>query len=487
MATPLNLLKAFATGNASGDITNYFTYAPDHDSNYTSIEATVNQLIAELLAVQGPNAALFAQVLELTDPLYLGVDTDSIVGEHSYRVTIGAPTTELDVSAGVAIVNGIKVSLASPGMSIVGPGGASAWHYVALDANGIPSIEVLPGLQVLDVARVQWTTGAPGSYGGTVFQESEVSFDGDEFARMRRRAIAGDPTTPTFPALDQAGGSPFTRNAFRHFADRVRDIENILAGVKVGQQDGTTLGAIIAAGNAAAPGIATLFGGTYYLGTGIFPAAANALGVSIAGTELLRFLASAIRANADGSNTAPFYSFVNDAGMGAYRIANDRLGFATNQVLGLELSDYQQPTSPTAFRFRVTTAAEPLSSSAGPSAISMDAEVTDVGGFGTAPTASWVVPTGGAGFYFLGAHCYFDESSSATPNVGVVRRTQITVQGTVVADELGEPQDTANEDTAQSVATCAQLAAGDAIQLRAAQDSGNNMNVNGHLAAVRIW
>ena len=487
MATPLSLLKDFATGNASGDIANYFTYANDLDTDFTTIEATVNQLIAELLAVQGPNAALFAEVLGLNDAGAYGPLQDGVIGQHSYEVAIGAPTTELDVAAGAAIVNGIKVVLSVP-MSIVGPGGASAWHYVALDANGIPSIEVLPLQRVLDVARVQWTAGAPGSYGGTVFQEAEIFFDGDEYAEMRRRPKTGDVTTPTFPARNASGGPPITVNAFRLFAGRVRDVENILAGIKVGAEGGDTLGAIVAAGSAAAPGIASLYSGTYYLGTGIYPAGANILGVSIAGTELLRFLASAIRANANGLNTAPFYSFVADAGMGMYRIDDDRLGFATGGILGLELSDKQQVTSPTQFRFRVRTASAYSHAGSGMAAISFDTEVTDIGGWGAVPTATWTAPEDG--FYAISGYVHFDESSAGGGGAafaGNVRASQIYVLSTttVEAEEEGGPA--AAADTKQALTAHLQLAEGATIQLRANQDCGGTMDVFAKLAGVRLW
>jgi len=487
MATTLSLLKDFATGNASGDIANYFTYANDLDTDFTAIEATVNQLIAELLAVQGPNAALFAEVLGLNDAGAYGPLQDGVVGQHSYEVAIGVPTTELDVATGVAIVNGIKVQLATP-MSIVGPGGASAWHYVALDANGIPSIEVLPGQQALDVARVQWTTGAPGSYGGTIFQEAEIFFDGDEYAEMRRRPKTGDVTTPTFPARNASGGPPITVNAFRLFASRIRDIENILAGVKVGAEGGDTLGAIVAAGSAAAPGIASLYSGTYYLGTGIFPAGANVLGVSIAGTELLRFLASAVRANADGAVGAPFFSWVADPDTGMYRIGANELGIATAGALRVGLDPNGNIDLPTNARVQGSrTAFHDLTNNTATTLVFNAADSWDIGngmdtwhnaGGGSPGDQEFTVPTGCDGLYHLLLEFDWEAATAAEHNLELyIMLNGVTIGANNIADwSTLAWGGTLLEGAEGSFGTYRMLAAGDVIRAVGRQNSAGAVN-----------
>lgn len=296
MATPLTgsnaLLKSFKDGQSIG-ITNYFTYASDHDTNFTRIEATVNQLVAEVMAVQGPNAAVFADVVGLTDIAGpRGVEPDGVLGQHSYVVAIGSPTTELDISRGSAIVNTIRVELASP-LTIVGPGGGAAWHYVQLDANGIPSINI--GTTPWNLARVWWDSAA---YTGTVFQEAEIFIDGDEYAELRRRPLSGDATTPTFPALDHSGGPPIDTNAFRLVANRILDIERRIAGYTAGQESGTTMGAVGIGGSVTAPGMITTDGSANWdTGTGFFRVSANILGVAVSTSEVLRFTASSIQAS----------------------------------------------------------------------------------------------------------------------------------------------------------------------------------------------
>jgi hypothetical protein len=479
MASTITLLKNFAGGQGAG-FSNYYAYAADHDANYIKIENVCNQLVGELMGVQGPNAALVTQILGTNwaaGPA--GVTQDGVVGEHSYKVSIGAPTTELDVTGGIAIVNTQKVEM-TVGLSITGPGGGAMDHYLALDANGIPSIEVAAAQKSLDIARVAWSGAA---YTGTVWQEAEIFLDGDEVAALHRRAPAGDAGTPTFPRLD---GTTST-NFFRLIASRIRDLENILAGVKTGEEGGTTLGAVVFGGTPGAVGLALSNGTLYELDSGFYRAAADQPAVAIAGSQLLRFVASQILANADGLPATPFYGWGTDPGMGMYRIAGDRLGFATGTALGLELSDYQQPTSPTAFRFRATTAAEALASGTALVPISMDAEVTDVGGWGSVPGTDWTVPTGGDGFYLLAGSILFDESTSATPNVGTLRRSAIQVAGSAVVEEQDEENQNVNIDAAQSLVAAVQLTAGQVVRLAAAQDSGNSMNVDGSISGVRLW
>jgi len=227
--------------------------------------------------------------------------------------------------------------------------------------------------------------------------------------------------------------------------------------------------------------------------TGMYSPGADQLGFSTGNTARLILTTALIQAllpfqAADGSLGSAAYGFTTGAGVdGVYRAGTNRVGIQTNSLLGFAVNANQQPESPTAFRMRVTTTAEALSSSATPSAISMDTEVTDVGSWGTAPTATWTVPTGGDGFYMITGHIRFDESTSATANVGDVRRGQLVANAVVVADEDDEPKGTTDEDVAHSLSALVQLTAGQVIGLYGAQDSGNSMDVDGHLAACRIW
>ena len=471
MAQTLNLYKSYVDGQGVG-ASSYIQYTQHLDADHTAIETSVNQLVSEVTGLKGPNTLLgldLAQINDAAGPY--GARLEGVLGQHSLRVVInGGDPTRLDVAAGQAIVSNLRVAIGS-GIALYGSGGAGT-RWVAITQGGTISLETAAGAKDLDVASVAWN-GA--QFTGSVTQLAEIFADGDDSNLALDRAAVGG-ATKTFPATD-----------FRSLANRLAEIERLLAAIKTPLEGATNLGPIAFGGAAGTPGLVLSDGSTYDLTTGLFRAATNVLGIAISGTELLRCLATALRANADGSNAAPFWSWVTDPDSGLYRIAANRIGLATNALLGFELSDYQQPTSPTAFRFRVTTTDDTLSSSATPSAIEMDTEVTDVGGWGAAPSESWTVPTGGAGFYVLTGHLYFDESTSATPNVGTVRRAQLEVAGTVLADALVEPQDTANEDTSLVVAALAQLAAGQAVRLFGAQDSGNDMTVDGHLAACRLW
>lgn len=474
MASTLSLLKSFATGQGAG-ISNYFTYANDHDSNYTAIEATVNQLVAEVSGLQGPDAGM-ARLILVQNDLAGNPSSQGVIGQHSYSVSInGGDPTQLLVEAGQAVLANTVVQL--PSQAVLTGSGGSGTRWVALDANGIPSLETAVGLQQMDVATVTWNGSQFTS--GTITQLAEIYFDGDDYDLMLDRPEAGDSGTPTFPATD-----------FRNVAHRLEEIENLLVGVKVPVEGTTNLGAIAFGGSAAAPGLVTSDGSTYEVDTGFYRAAADQIGASIAGTQLLRLVAGQLLANADGSAGSPFFGWGTDAGLGMYRIGPDRLGFTSNSVLGLELSAEQHVDSPTQPRFHVRTASAHSHAGAGIEALSFDTEITDVGGWGAAPTATWTVPTGGDGFYLLTANVHFDESSAGGGGAafaGNVRASQIYVLSTTTIEGYEDNGPAAATDTRQSVSALVQLAAGATVQCRANQDCGGTMDIFARFAAVKLW
>lgn len=294
MASTITLKKDFAGGQGLG-IDNYYVYATDHDVNYNDIEVAVNQLVNELSALQGPNAALVNDIAMLTDPLGPeGLLAEGVMGQHSYKVSIAGGATSLDVARGEAIVNGQRVSMGA-GVNIINPGGGAAWHYVAMDSVGALSIEILANQQDLDIARVNWGGAA---YSGTVEQVAEILIDGDEFAELHRRPETGDGTTPTFPLADYSASEGDDDNPFRYISNRILDIEKIIAGIKTGSESGT-MGAVGFGGSVTAPGLITTDGSTFDTGTGFYRIAADVLGVAVSGVEVFRWSASLAQATAN--------------------------------------------------------------------------------------------------------------------------------------------------------------------------------------------
>lgn len=241
-------VDAFATGQAAyGRTGDYTQYPTDFDTNFNTLRVTINQIIDELNAVQGPNATLANDIMYFNDPDRSGGTViDGIIGIGSYKVTVGAPTTQVDVSAGDALVSGTKVSKTGT-TSHTGSGGAKT-YWIAMQANGTTTLETSAAASgIFDVYSAVWN--------GTIFTSvtriatTEVFLDGDDYENMRDRPVE----TPTWTAkkYDQA-----------HY--RFEAIERLLAGLET---DG--LGVAIGRhvhpdGVAATPGLT--FRGTQDLG-----------------------------------------------------------------------------------------------------------------------------------------------------------------------------------------------------------------------------
>lgn len=200
MPTPPTILKDFTNGQGVGSA-DYIDYTEDQDSNWSGQDSYNLLVSTELNALQGGGAFINYDLVQVDDPTAPGgLRTVGVIGGHSYRVAINGDTTKLDVTAGTAIIQGnSRVRNSGPAL-LTTPGGAAAEHFVAIDVNGNPSIEILPGLRALDVANATWDGAAYTAVTAFENQGTELTddllatimFDGDAHIRMLSRPTVGN-------------------------------------------------------------------------------------------------------------------------------------------------------------------------------------------------------------------------------------------------------------------------------------------------------
>jgi hypothetical protein len=229
----------FDTGNAAGDIDSYLNYGDDLDSNFVDVRDKFNILVDEVNALGGSGALVNFDLIS-TDSAGTpgGVRTSGLIGAHSYAVSInGGDASFLDVTAGVALINGKqRVESLSP----VSLDGAAATpivgvNYVALDVNGAPSIQTGAGAKSLDVASAVWSGSIFTSV--TRFESSGTQVSGDQF--LATIMPDGD-AHREFLFRPNIGSSWQDKNYYRP-VDRMLAIERILAGVTT-DGDGHAIG-----------------------------------------------------------------------------------------------------------------------------------------------------------------------------------------------------------------------------------------------------
>lgn len=525
MANQITLLKDFINGQGAG-ASNYVVYAQDLDSNFQVLESAVNQLVAEVKAVQGPNALLGLDILQINDPNGpVGTQLEGVIGEHSMRVTINSgDSTLLDVAGGAAIVNGQRVSRPST-TQLVGSG-TSGTRWVAIDVSAQLSLETAANQQDLDLASVEWNGSA---FVAPVTQLAEIFLDGDAWDDLLTREATG--AVPTFPAFD-----------YRQPDARVGDLERFVAGVRSGATVvGGALGPGGIPGTAATPGWVTTDGTTWDTGTGLFRAAADALGFAAGGTEIARVVAQGVLAGLTGTAVAPVFSrtadpdtgvffpgfdqvsfaaggsevmraqrasgndqlliavgsaaapgrsFFADPDTGSFSPGPNRYAIATNGVLRLEIDASGAVDLPTNPRVRTTRNGQTITGGSLTN-LAFDTEVFDVGGWHDNVTNNdqHVVPADGDGVYAITGHVRFLESTAAgggAANAGTFRQLQVEVDGSAVdlpGDRVANVTSGNTEITTSGVVA---LTAGQVVRLQADHDNGGTMDVDAELTIVKL-
>jgi len=176
--------EGFDNGQGIG-ASNYFDYAPDFNTNFATIRTTINQMIDEITATQGQNSVLGLDLMRVDGPDFSN-DTDGVIGYHSYITTIGAPTSEVDVTAGQAVVSGLRVASGSPA-SLVGFGGAATLE-VFVQSDGVPDIAASTPVGSLHIADAVWD----GAAFTDVTRVGYIFNDGDAHQQTLARPATGD-------------------------------------------------------------------------------------------------------------------------------------------------------------------------------------------------------------------------------------------------------------------------------------------------------
>ncbi len=431
MASDLSLLKSFVNGQGAGAQT-YVTYAEDHDSNYTQIETQFNALNTEFKALGGNDSVLVLDLI-LEDGAATG-----IVGLESFAsLAFITGDTQITVPQGTAYTAAqgrVRSNLSST--TLTGSGG-SGTRWVALNADGTVTLETSAAQGIIDLYSVTWD-GAQFTT-ATLSRLETVLVDADDFQDSRVQEEFGQGTDAVAPAF-----------TYDTISQRLDDIVRIMGGD-------------LTSGATSTPG---------------GPAAPTLKGMAFAGTAALPGLTSG-----DGTTY--------DAASGLFtNPGSDEIGLSTNGIEAMFWDSNQNVSADSQYRFHVTTTAESIADGTSYNPVSMDAEVTDVGGWGAAPTGTWTVPTGGGGFYWISASLTFDESTSGgSQNTGTVRDIAIEVNGTVAlrGKEERPPRGSGAVDNSLCVSMGVEIAAGQTIELHARQDSGGTMDADATLQAVRLW
>lgn len=487
MAQPITLFEDF-TGGQGGVASDYFTYAEDLDSNFTTIRQAFNQLVQEVTGQQAQNALLPLDILQINDPNTTLTPNDpdqGVIGEHSYFVSIDpGDNAQLLVEAGQAVVNNRRVVQGSQ-VTLVGTGQPSGTIWVALDANGSPSLETAAGAQTFDLASVNFNGTI---FTGSVTQLAPIFFDGDDYGHQLERPARG--TGPVFPAKD-----------FRSAHARWGALERGLSGETTDDEGGALnpfeLVALIAAlgGSAGTPWLRLETDAD----TGPFWPFGDTFSIAAGGVEGLRIREGQVTggiaqvlASATGDVNEPDFSFIGDEDSGIWRPGANRVGVSTSGTQVMEWTAEGHIDSATQPRadFRVATP-QSVATGTGLTPFTFDTEVTDIGAWGAVSTATLTVPSGADGFYAITGGAFFDESTSGgTPNAGD-RELAITLNGagTRLLSGMGVQRSPAagSGDTHRSVTAMIALAASDVLRLEVSQDSGGNMNVTGRLSVVKLW
>ncbi len=212
LETTLGYLLDFSGGQGAG-AANYIVYAPDMDTNFALIRTSVNQLVDEVIAIQGSNAILVLDLIRADDPGGPLVSS-GFVGDHSYQASIITTTSADDtvrITPGTVFGdNGLRITLAST-TDLIGSGPLDTF-FVFVDANGLPGLSTSAGAGVLDIWTVDWDGSA--FLPATLVVLTDYLVDGDDF--QDQLTVAGDATVPA--------------QTHTRVANRMENVERILNG-----------------------------------------------------------------------------------------------------------------------------------------------------------------------------------------------------------------------------------------------------------------
>ncbi len=418
--------------NAQNDPTRipYVNFTQDLDQNFVRLQSTVNQLIDEVNAVQGPNAGLSVDTLvfddpnrigsSLVDPAQGGIANDSpgpnrtgFIGRAALAPTLASPPVRFNMTSGVMLVGGMAIRSSSNQTPTTS--GASGARYIAIDINGAFMVSETPNQAAADLWQVMWN--------GTAFiansevRQNRILFDGDAYeAMLTRPATGSDPVT-------------FEARIFESFHERMEEVERRLAGFS---DDGRTpprlFGALaIDAGSAAAPGLAVNGDGA----SGLFQPANNTFAIATSGNE-------AIRWDAQGNVDLPRNSRVQAVRSSAQTFAGDgtQASVAFDAPDGFDIGSWHNPD------------ASPLNEQV-------------------------IVPAGADGLYHLCFEYDFEDGVDPTQDVGIY----ITLNGVVIGtNDIARfrTRTVSGEPLAGSLTTYANLVSGGILRVAMVVNTSQN-------------
>ena len=458
LLTGTSYFISFVNGQGAGAGT-YVTYASDLDTNFVSIQNSVNQLVDETKSTLSSNSLLNADMLKFDDPVLSPFTVDhGVLGDHSCKTVVGSPTTELDISAGTVFVHDQRVTVGSP-VTVVGNTGTLGTStesvYLIIDQNSAFRLDtedsivngpgsLAPGEAVIAVAT--WAGGTPEFTevvrplqlanlatvpDEVVPQPVAVFFDGDDYSAMLDRT---------------ASASAFTAKVFLTMDARVRAIERLLAGLTTDSE-------------------------TDAVGPATFGADITTPGMLV---------------STDGTAGAPAIRRSDDTNTGIRWGADGEMFLVSDAADVLKLTTDQFIDSATQPRFDFSrNATQSIATGTSLIVVTLDTETTDVGAWGSVSTTTLTVPTGGGGFYLL---CL---GGIYAANVTGDREIAVTLNGagTVLADGMGRQRQTTTALGVSILSTMAllTLSAGDVLRLETAQDSGGGLNFQGRFSGIKLW
>ena len=210
MAVDLDLLKSFVDGQGVG-FSNYFTYAEDHDQNYTDIENVVNAINAEVRAFAGQNSPLATDRIQA--PAQARVT--GFLDDTSFApVAFITGDTQIQIPAGIAFTASGRVQTLST-VTLTGSGGAVTF-FVALQLNGTMTLEIIPAQGVMDLYSVDWL--------GAVF-------DIPTLLRLETIIPAGEDLRDMQTVVGVPGGA-IPAQIHDRIANRMENVERALNGLR---------------------------------------------------------------------------------------------------------------------------------------------------------------------------------------------------------------------------------------------------------------
>lgn len=146
MATKLDLLKLFSTGQGGG-ISSYTSYPADHDTNYSSIETTVNQVIDELAAAALSDSLIPRDLIDRRD-----VDTTLLGARYTQdgvRITFAGAI--ITYTSGFLLIKNQRVEI-SGGTVDVSSLSLTTYHIPIDQSGNVLTPSTVPDTQFYDIA-----------------------------------------------------------------------------------------------------------------------------------------------------------------------------------------------------------------------------------------------------------------------------------------------------------------------------------------------